>query len=602
MVSDHGHTAGRSGSCAKRRAGRLAYGCLFAAPAGSSSDANTDVASVVFTFTVNPVLAVASAQALPAGMVGVFYNQMLSATGGDGGYQWTLAAGSLPPGFNLGASGYVQGTPTIAGAYAFQLRVTDDLGYAATANFTLTIGVCSYTLYPSGQAFAGAGGTGIITVTSQVGCGWTTVPPPGWITITGGTTGTGSGAVAYRTAANTGAWRSASFTVAGSSFVVEQSSATLGALNTVGAMPHLATGGGGWQTTFVLTNTGASAAQARLNFYDDNGAALLLPLNFPQAPLAGPLLASQLEETINPGSELVIQTASASATQVTGWAQLLSNGGITGYARFDWSIGGGLQEAVVPLEARDPPAFFTWFDHSSSGFATGLAVANVSAWSATVPVSVRDDAGNLLTRDTISLPAFGHLAFVATDRYPATAGKRGTVEFDTPASGQIATLAFRASAAGTLSTVPSTVTDGPASIQFQDTFNTPGTKLNLAAWTTEIGNGSYLGRTQLADSGDARRRGPVRGGFGRRAVGAQHVQPDRRFHVRHAGQDHRHVPAASEFGGRVQDADATDLASAGAGLCRVPVQLSEHRLRHARRNRYRSRDHSASRAGLCKWS
>jgi uncharacterized protein (TIGR03437 family) len=38
-----------------------------------------------------------------------------------------------------------------------------------------------------------------------------------------------------------------------------------------------------------------------------------------------------------------------------------------------------------------------------------------------------------------------------------------------------------------------------AGIVFQDTFTTPGSKLNLGAWTTEIGNGSYLGRTQLQD-------------------------------------------------------------------------------------------------------
>jgi hypothetical protein len=44
-----------------------------------------------------------------------------------------------------------------------------------------------------------------------------------------------------------------------------------------------------------------------------------------------------------------------------------------------------------------------------------------------------------------------------TDHYPATAQGRGTIEFDTPAGGQIATLAFRASTAGTLSTAPSMV-------------------------------------------------------------------------------------------------------------------------------------------------
>src|ERR1044071_9119430 len=34
---------------------------------------------------------------------------------------------------------------------------------------------------------------------------------------------------------------------------------------------------------------------------------------------------------------------------------------------------------------------------------------------------------------------------------------------------------------------------------FQDKFSTPGTRLNLSAWTTEVGCTSFLGRTQLAD-------------------------------------------------------------------------------------------------------
>src|SRR5438105_8204022 len=38
-----------------------------------------------------------------------------------------------------------------------------------------------------------------------------------------------------------------------------------------------------------------------------------------------------------------------------------------------------------------------------------------------------------------------------------------------------------------------------STILFQDNFSTPGNQLNLAAWTTEIGCSSFLGRTQLAD-------------------------------------------------------------------------------------------------------
>ena len=43
-----------------------------------------------------------------------------------------------------------------------------------------------------------------------------------------------------------------------------------------GSIAHLASGGDGWQTTFVLVNTGTSAAQATLSFFDDQTGAPLL--------------------------------------------------------------------------------------------------------------------------------------------------------------------------------------------------------------------------------------------------------------------------------------------------------------------------------------
>jgi len=56
-----------------------------------------------------------------------------------------------------------------------------------------------------------------------------------------------------------------------------------------------------------------------------------------------------------------------------------------------------------------------------------------------------------------------------------------------------------------------------AGILFQDAFNTPGTKLDLASWTTEIGPTSFLGRTQLADW-------VTPGGVGQFVVGANGAQ------------------------------------------------------------------------------
>ena len=83
----------------------------------------------------------------------------------------------------------------------------------------------------------------------------------------------------------------------------------------------------------------------------------------------------------------------------------------------------------------------------------------MSASSANVAVTVRDDTGAVLASNTLAtLSPYGHTAFLLTDPgyYPITAGKRGTIEFKVPAGGQIGTLAFRA-ALGTLSTIPAMV-------------------------------------------------------------------------------------------------------------------------------------------------
>jgi hypothetical protein len=314
---------------------------------------------------------------------------------------------------------------------------------------------CTYSIFPAGQAFPITGGSGNITVNTPSGCPWSVSSLPNWVTVTSGASGSGNGTVAYQTTANSGAWRTATFAVAGASFVVEQSSATLGSLTTVGAMPQVATAGG-WQTSIVLVNLGTTSAQARLNFFDDNGAAVVDPLSFPQAPLGGTFLAAQLERTVAPGAALVIQTCGTGVNGVSSWAQLQSNGSITGFARFNWTMGAVVQEAVVPLESRSPSSFVLYYDQTG-GFATGVAVANVVGQSASVAVTVRDDTGTAIGSETLPFSSYGHIAYLLTDHYPATAQGRGTIEFKTPPGGQIATLGLRAGLAGTLSTIPAMI-------------------------------------------------------------------------------------------------------------------------------------------------
>ena len=224
--------------------------------------------------------------------------------------------------------------------------------------------------------------------------------------------------------------------------------------NTSGSIAQIASAGH-WTTTITLVNQGSTPAPALLSFFDQNGSPLLLPLSFPQPALNGPPAASRLPLTIAAGATVIVQTTGPD-TQVTqtGWAQLLTNGNIGGHAVFTQTEGSSsIFEAVVPIETRNPSAFVLPFDNVS-GFNTGIAVANTTAAQANIAVIIRDDTGAMLQLQTITLPAQGQTSFNLSTRFSGLAGRRGTVEFDTPAGGQITVLGLRFNPTGAFSTVP----------------------------------------------------------------------------------------------------------------------------------------------------
>ena len=80
---------------------------------------------------------------LPPATVGQVYQLDLGAAGGSGHYAFTLAAGSLPGGFSLSASGVLSGTPSISTNFRFILRATDTVNPALTGTL-----FCVFTVNP----------------------------------------------------------------------------------------------------------------------------------------------------------------------------------------------------------------------------------------------------------------------------------------------------------------------------------------------------------------------------------------------------------------------------------------------------------------------
>ena len=77
---------------------------------------------------------------LPAGTVGVPYNQPVQVSGGTGALTWNIVAGTLPANLNLNqTNGNISGTPTAAGTSSFTVRVQDTGGLSDTRALSITI-------------------------------------------------------------------------------------------------------------------------------------------------------------------------------------------------------------------------------------------------------------------------------------------------------------------------------------------------------------------------------------------------------------------------------------------------------------------------------
>jgi len=102
------------------------------------------------------------------------------------------------------------GIVSSSASYVFTASANRNL----VANFTAN--PCSFSLVPSSSSFGNSGGSGSFIVYTTSGCSRTATPSGGWITVTGGGSGSGNGTVYFSVAANTGAARSGTITISGS--------------------------------------------------------------------------------------------------------------------------------------------------------------------------------------------------------------------------------------------------------------------------------------------------------------------------------------------------------------------------------------------------
>jgi large repetitive protein len=138
----------------------------------TAGDSLGSMASQSYAVIVNPPLAITTTT-LPSWTTELAgYSQTIGATGGTGTLTFTTS--SLPPGLTLSSTGFLSGTPAMAGRFDFTVTATDAVGASGSQEYTVLINppvaVAATTLPPwtadltgYSATFNASGGTGSLT-------------------------------------------------------------------------------------------------------------------------------------------------------------------------------------------------------------------------------------------------------------------------------------------------------------------------------------------------------------------------------------------------------------------------------------------------------
>ena len=173
---------------------------------------------------------------------------------------------------NRGGSGSCSGTNSWtcsgialqSGQNVLTVTATDAASNSGTDVLTVTYTIeCTYSINPTSRSIGSGGGTGSVTVTASNGsCGWTASSNNSWITVTGGSSGTGNGTVSYSISSNSGPARNGTVTIAGHTFSVSQSN---GCSYSINPTSRSIGSGGGTGTVSVTSSNGSCGWTASSN-------------------------------------------------------------------------------------------------------------------------------------------------------------------------------------------------------------------------------------------------------------------------------------------------------------------------------------------------
>jgi hypothetical protein len=130
-----------------------------------------------------------------------------------------VSLGSPASGLGAATLAFAVATNPAAAARSAGIRINDQ-----QLQISEDAAPCRFEIDPTSGSFGSQGGNGRVSVSTVTGCTWSSSAGAPWLTIQTGS-GTGDGLVSFTVAANAGAERAASLTIAGLAYAVTQAAA-----------------------------------------------------------------------------------------------------------------------------------------------------------------------------------------------------------------------------------------------------------------------------------------------------------------------------------------------------------------------------------------
>lgn len=206
------------------------------------------------------------------------------------------------------------------------------------------------------------------------------------------------------------------------------------------ALPHFAAQDV-WTNGIIVMNTGDTAANFGITFYNDSGNRTALPFS------SG--ATSNLSATLPPLGSAYYEASNPAAGLIEGWGQITADPAVVVQSLFREDSAGTYYEAAVPsatgTQEFEIPFDATTFALTGDQFFTGFAIANLDELNTAVLTCTARDLSGAVIPDAFTTatgpPPLNPLGHWAGYLFPALTGERGTI--DCTSNTQIAAVALR---------------------------------------------------------------------------------------------------------------------------------------------------------------